>query len=51
MLYDTAAPVISECNGRGYRYANSTSDACVCDAPYAGDECQHCATGYYGLPT
>ena len=47
MLYDTAAS--ADCNRRGQHHGNA-SDACVCDAPYAGDECQHCASGFYAVP-
>ena len=41
---------VGDCNGRGQRYGNN-SEACVCDTPYNGTQCERCADGFYGDQT
>lgn len=37
------------CSPRGYGSCNDLG-RCVCDAGYAGSQCDRCASGYYGFP-
>lgn len=38
------------CSPRGYGSCNELGN-CVCDAGYAGSQCDRCANGYYGFPS